>query len=272
MVSASNPNFDLHIVDIQGPSQEREVKAACTDVRDLYKRMIAEAPPQGPWPIFLHQSIDRWPRTRYDGLPDKYNINLTCLKPYSDPSQTTYQFAHELGHVYQWPSDVKRILNWLPLRLPDLQAPWNNWFVESCCCALAFLCLDEMAREWKQSHRRQRLISKVNPREYRHTRISESLQDMDISSIEGATTWIRAKLPWLAKECSTDDKKEHKICAIEIEKILKEHPNSWGALCHLGDATENQITDFNQWTELVTPEQRILIKALDQVFNYKGMD
>ncbi|MGB5099740.1 MAG: hypothetical protein WBN94_03985 [Methanothrix sp.] len=86
--------FDLSIVEIQGPSQERDVKAACKDVLDFYKMKIAENPPEGPWPIFLYQSRDNWPRARYDGLPDKYNINLTCLNPYSDPSQTIYQFAH----------------------------------------------------------------------------------------------------------------------------------------------------------------------------------
>ncbi|MFZ3149497.1 MAG: hypothetical protein WA137_10690 [Methanothrix sp.] len=129
--------------------------------------------------------------------------------------------------------------------------------------------MDEMASKWKRSHQRQRLISKVNPREYRNERISESLQEIGISSKEDVANWIHAELPRLTKECFTDDKKEHKICAIEIEKILKVHPNSWGALCYLGDATENQITDFNRWSELVTPEQRSLVKALDHVFNYK---
>lgn len=269
MDPCSSQDFDLRIDSIQGLSQEREVKVACKDVLDFYIDKIANIPPQGPRLIFLHQAGDGWPRARYDGLPDKYNINLTCLNPYSDPSQTIYQFAHELGHVYQWPSDVKRILNWLPLRLEDLQAPWNNWFIESCCCALSFLCLEVMAINWRRSRQRQQLISKVNPREYRNQRIGECLRKLHIRSKADIPDWIHAELPRLTRECLTDNKEEHKLCAIEIEKILREYPDSWGALCHLGDATTDQITSFNRWRDLASPEQHPFINALDQMFNYQ---
>jgi len=266
MASTSDSNFDLHIVDIQGPLQEQEAMAACNDLLVFYKTKIAETPPLGPNPIYLYQSRDKWPKARYDGLPDKYNINLTCLKPYSSPSQTIYQFAHELGHIYQWPSDLKRILNWLSLGFPDSQTPWNNWFVESCCCALAFLCLDEMARKWGKSRRKQRLMSKVNPSDYRQNEIRATLKEVGISSKEVAN-WIHKEMPRSAKECFTNDKSEHMICAIEIEAILRKHPDSWNALSHLGNATNNQITDFDKWQMMGTAEEIPLIKALE-VFSY----
>jgi hypothetical protein len=258
--------LDLHIMDIQKPSQKQEVKTACNDQMNFYTAKIAEVPSQGALPIFLYQS-DEGPMARYDGLPDRYNINLKCLNPYSNPSQTIYQFAHELGHVFLWPSDVNRIPQWLLLELPELHGPWNNWFVESCCCALAFLSLDEITRKWRLSRRGQQLMSKGNPSEYRHREINESLQETGISKEEVAN-WIRVELPRLTKECSTNDKKDHKICAMEIEKILREHLNSWGALSHLCDVTDNGRTDFNKWVELVTSEQRPLVNSLDQVFNY----
>jgi hypothetical protein len=257
-------------MDIQGPSQEREAKAACNDVINIYESKIAEVPPLGAKPVMLYQANDGWPRARFDGLPHQYNISLTCLKPYTTPAQTVYQFAHELGHFYQYPSEEERISKFLSeIGTADLPSPWNNWFVESCCCALSYLCLDELAGIWKGSRRRQPLISKLNPSEYRRKQIRESLQEMGISPNEVAN-WIHSELSRPAIECPTDDKKKHKIFAIEIEKILKRHTNSWGALCYLGDATENQITNFDRWSELVTPEQRPLVKALGQVFNDKN--
>lgn len=269
MVYTEYPQFDLHVMEIQGPSQKREVIAACKDIQDFYKSEIAETPPIGPRPVFLYQSKDGWPRARYDGLPDRYFINLTCLDPYTAPSQIVYQFAHELGHVYMWPSDFKRIINWIPQELPDLKAPWNNWFVESCCCALSFLSLSKMDRIWRLSRKRQFLINrsnKLDPSSYRNQEIQKSLKEMGISPQEDLTNWIYKELPHLANECSTEDKKEHKICAIKIEEILKKYPNSWGALCQLGNATENPITDFDKWRNLVSSNEGCLVIALSQVF------
>jgi len=66
----------------------------------------------------------------------------------------------------------------------------------------------------------------------------------------------------LMRECTPDDKDAHKVCAIEIGRISKEYPDAWGALCYLGDATENQHIDFDRWRELATPEQRPLVKSI----------
>ncbi|MCX6641837.1 MAG: hypothetical protein NTV15_00410, partial [Candidatus Bathyarchaeota archaeon] len=185
--------LDLQIKDIEKLSNKRDVEVICKSIVEFYQRKIAEAPPLGAKPVILFQASDDCPRARYDGLPCQYNINLTCLHPYTSPSQTIYQFAHELGHFYQYPSDFRRISLWLPLGLSDLLAPWNNWFVESCCCALSYLCLDEVSKILRLSRRHQHLKNWVKPiNEYRLDRINEALKEQNISSTDKVAEWIQS--------------------------------------------------------------------------------
>lgn len=231
--------------------------AICENVITIYKRKIAEIPRLGAKPIVLHQG--QIPRARYDGLPDQFDIDLTCLNTLYF-NQIAYQFAHELGHFYMFPSDLDRIPGGLS----------NNWFIESCCCSMSYLCLDEIARIWLR-----RPSVPNNPKyylkfkKYRENEIQMALREKGIPSEDNVAEWIRSELLRLARECTTDDKNDHLVCAIEIERIMKKHSNAWGCLNFLGDATEDQHTDFDRWSELATLEQRPLVRALDHVFNLK---
>jgi len=264
-MSTSTSRFTLEIEEIKDPSIKHGVMAIGKDVITIYKRKIAKTPLLGDKPVVLHQG--EVPRARFDGLPDKYNIDLTCLNT-SRFCQIVYQFAHELGHFYMYPSDINRIL--LGLSLPDSLTPWNNWFIESCCCSMSYLSLDEMARRWSRGQSVQN-----NPRyylefkKYRENEIQKALRGKRIPSGDNVAEWIKSELPRLTRECTTDDKDDHLVCAIEIERIMKKHTNSWGCLNFLGDATDDQHTDFDRWSELATLEQRPLVRALDHLFNLR---
>lgn len=256
-MSTPTSRLTLETKDITDPKLKHDVMAICKDVITIYERKIARIPLLGAKPVVLHQG--QVPMARYDGLPDQFNIDLTCLNTLKF-NQIVYQFAHELGHFYMFPSDTNQI----SLELS------NNWFIESCCCTMSYLCLNEMAQRWK---RRQSVPN--NPRyflkfkKYRENEIQKVLRERNIPSEDNVAEWIQSELPRLARECTTDDKNDHKICAIEIERIMKEHSNEWGCLNFLGNATENQHTDFDRWSELATLEQRPLVRALDQVFNLR---
>jgi hypothetical protein len=265
-MSIPESTLTIQIKDIKDPSIKRSVMAICSDViSTIYERRIAKIPRLGAKPVVLHQG--QVPRARYDGLPDQFNIDLTCLNTLKF-NQIVYQFAHELGHFYLYPSDMNRIL--LGRSLPDSLTPWNNWFIESCCCAMSYLCLDEMAQRWR---RRQSVQNNskyfIKFKKYREDDIQDALKEQLIPSKDSVAEWLQSELPRLTKECTTDDKNDHRVCAIEIERIMKEHSNAWGCLNFLGDATENQHTDFDRWSEMATWEQRSLIKALDKVFNVR---
>jgi len=264
-MSTPASRLTLEIKEIEDPSIKHGVMAICKDVINIYERKIAKTPLLGAKPVVLHQG--QVPMARYDGLPDQFNIDLTCLNTLKF-NQIVYQFAHELGHFYMFPSDINRIS--LGLSLPDSLTPWNNWFIESCCCGMSYLCLDEMALRWirrpsVQNNKRYFL----NFKKYRENEIQKAQKEKNIPSEDNVAEWIQSELPRLSRECTTDDKNDHKVCAIEIERIMKKHSNAWGCLNFLGDATENQHTDFDRWSELATLKQRPLVKSLDQVFNHR---
>lgn len=259
----------LQIKDIKGKSTTRSVNALCNDViTSIFVNRIGKIPRLGSQLVVLNQG--QVPRARYDGLPDQCNIDLTCLSTLQF-DQIVYQFAHELGHFYQYPSDMDRISLWLRRGLPDSLTPWNNWFIESCCCALSYICLDMIGKKWRRrSSVPNNTNYAINFIRYREKDILDALEEQKVPSKDMVAEWIRSELPRLSNRCTTDDKSEHRVCAVEIERILKEHHDAWGCLNYVGDATEDQHTDFCRWSELVASKQQPLVEALSQVFNYKA--
>ncbi len=224
-------------------------------VIDIFSRKVAEIPPQGFNQMHIFYVPDKDPEVYIiPKQPGLYKVTLSCL---GDRlwNQIVYQFAHELGHVFFLPHDQERTQKSV------------NWFVESCCFAMAYFCLDEMAQKWIAQPPYPNWASYAQQFvKYRENEICRALITLKIPSKYKVVEWIKAELPRLAKECKTNDRTEQLVSAIEIEQILKEHPNEWGALCYLGDSTENGKTDFDRWFELVEPEQRHLVEELASMF------
>lgn len=200
---------------------ERDVKAVCNDVMNIYEVMVAKVPPLGAKPVILHKAPDDLLRACLNGLPIQYDINLTCLNT-CNYSQIMFQLSHELGHVY---------IN--PYR--------NNRFIESCCCAMSYLCLKRMEKRWNRNPPFPNWSKYArNFKRYRRDEIQKVLKELGIGSENEAFEWVdhRVNYDWLNSAHEGDvDRPNEKVCAVVIEQVLDEHPNSWGALTKLGEAT-----------------------------------
>jgi hypothetical protein len=129
------------------------------------------------------------------------------------------------------------------------------------------MSLDEISKKWKLSSRGRKLRMWARPnKEYRQNEIGKAMKEKSISSKDKVAEWIKSELPNFVREIKNEDKSKHMICAIIIEETLIKHPKVLGALCKLGDATQDSTTDFVRWRELSTPAERLLVEALEQVF------
>lgn len=243
----SDVGLTLQIEGIDDSLMERDVRAVCNDVMNIYEVKVAKVPPLGAKPVVLHKSPDDLPRACLNGLPSRYDINLTCLNT-RNYAQIVYQLSHELGHIY---------IN--PYR--------NNRFIESCCCAMSYLCLKKMERKWNRNPPFPNWSTYArNFKIYRRDEIQKVLKERGIESENDVIEWIhyRVNYNWLNSAHEGDvDRPNENVCAVVIEQVLDEHQNSWGALTRLGEATsEDNITDFNLWRRLVTSEQKSLVDVL----------
>lgn len=146
----------------------RDVVGACADI-------ISADPPLGWRPFVVQQSPDGKPRACLSGLPDEFLINVTCLhtRLYA---KLTFQLAHEAGHFWVDPH-------------------CSNWFIESVCTSISFLCLDALGAKWAVAPPfpswREYASAFVA---YRRDTVRDALAEVGVPNTQAIGTWIRRSL------------------------------------------------------------------------------
>uniref|UniRef100_UPI00404B335C hypothetical protein n=1 Tax=Fulvivirga sp. TaxID=1931237 RepID=UPI00404B335C len=104
------------------------------DIKRLFEDILKEMElliPNGPFLGNKQLNVIKYlnhPITITTALPNVYLIGVTPdIRVYD---QLTYQFAHEIGHVYSDPRN-------------------NNWLIESFCEAMSFIMLERIGLKWK---------------------------------------------------------------------------------------------------------------------------
>jgi hypothetical protein len=225
-------------------------------VMHFYESKIAESPLLGAKQILIFQGPP-CPESFFFMLPSAYLIRVYLNSSKNPKEQFVWQFAHEICHLYIWPSNLNRFQAKKEFA-PNIK--WNNFFTECICTAMSYVCLSKLNMGPTFEIYRWNCI--LNSLSKLGNEFNGKIDDILMEQ-------IKSKSPLWIELCPDDYRPEQGACALFIEQELIKYPNSWGALCYLGDATENQITDFNRWSELVTPEQRLLVEALALVFNNK---
>lgn len=263
------------VEDLQDPKRKNDLETVCKYVLKIFETKVAKVPPLGVKPIVIRPAPDNTPRLCRDVrfLAEQYPINLTasCLTNGRFYCQLVYQFAHELCHVYMLPHDWDQVAHFMPTQ-PDENEPWNNWFAESMCTTMSYLCLRMMPEEWKRQPPRfsNWIIYAPNFIQYRGNIINGCLGRLSIPSENKAAEWVRSELPTLVETCTERDRAEQSACAIVLEQAFLKYEKGWGAICTLGDSIDRPTTDFKRWKELTTiKKQRELVKALSQTFDPK---
>jgi hypothetical protein len=267
-------SLTLQIEGVEDLRLKKDLETACNDVLKIFETKVARVPPLGVKPIVIRPAPDNTPRFCLDErlLAGQYPINLTCLAAARYYNQLVYQFAHELCHVYMTPHDWNQVAQYSskPHR-PNEIIPWNNWFAESMCFTMSYLCLNEIAEKWRRLPPYPYLINYAPTfAQYRQNDISKYLGELMIPTEDKTAEWIQSELLTLVEKCTEENRAEQSACATVLERAFLKHPKSWGALCTLGDCIDNRNTDFDRWRELTTiKKQRELVKALAKMFDPK---
>jgi hypothetical protein len=227
------------------PTLRADVLAVCRDVLAVFETHLGE-PPLGTKPIVVRQAPDGEPRACLNGLPREYGINITCLRT-RYYCQITYQFGHELGHVWQDPN-------------------CSGWFAESVATAMSHVCLAELGEKWKTSPPFPNWADYA-PHfvTYRADTVRDQLKRLEVPSPDKADAWLREHLAARIRDGKVD-RPEQAACAVVIERALRKHPKAWGALTRLGAITKDGRVDFARWHQLVADAERPLVRELADFF------
>jgi hypothetical protein len=270
-------SLTLQVEGIEDLRLKKDLETVCKYVLRIFETKVAKVPPLGVKPIIIRPAPDDTPRLCRDVrfLAEQYPINLTtnCLTIGRYYCQLVYQFAHELCHVYTLPHDWNQVAH-------DENETWNNWFTESMCITMSYLCLHMMPGEWRRLPPLFPNWISYAPNfvQYRQNRINEFWGELTkrthqggiIPSEDKAAEWVQSELPTLVERCTEENRAEQSACAIVLERAFLKNPKGWGALCTLGDCIDRPKTDFDRWQELTTiKKQRELVKAIAQTFDMK---
>jgi len=242
-------------VTLRGESADRylneNVLAVSRDVVGACGQIIAADPALGVKPFVIQQAPDGQPRACLNGLPVEYIVNVTCLHTESYP-QLAFQIGHELSHFYINPN-------------------YSNWFIESVCTAISFLCLDALVEKWRTAP-----LFPLFPNwqdfflsftKYREANIIDPLKKFCIENRNDIPAWIRASVVDLIRARSLG-RDEQTLCADVIADIMQLHAQSCSVVTKLGAASQSGKTDFNAWRKAASSEERELVDDLNSLFGH----
>ena len=192
----------------------RDVTAVCQDVVRVVQKRISRPPALGVKPIVIRNAPDDAPRALINGLPGAYFINLTCLDS-RDYCRITYQFGHELGHVYVDPRK-------------------DNWFIESVATAVSLIALSGMHDKWSHDAPFQNWGSWAhNFLEYPQRHGGRPVECTGLGLVRSYVEGVAA----IESTKRLAERPEQHACALIIASVLDKHPRSLGAITSLGTAT-----------------------------------
>jgi hypothetical protein len=174
-------------------------------------------------------------------------VNVTCLHT-REYAQLVFQVGHELGHFYVDPH-------------------FSNWFVESVCTAITFLCLGTLGDKWATDPPFQSWKDYATVfRKYRKDILDQALSDVGIACCSGIPSWVYSSLSSVVAG-GTFTRQHEMLCADIIAAIMSEYHVSCSAITKLGTASKvDGITDFVAWRDSVFPMERNLVAALENRF------
>jgi len=212
----------------------------------INETMVAPEPFMGSRPFVLKRPADGMPRAT---VGERDYIVFVCPNK-NWYAQFAYQIGHELGHFWIGPNS-------------------SSWFKESICTGLAFIALEELAKQWAdQPATTKQSVWGKDMRSY-HDWVSfrPQFDKLGLKNMDAAMAWARKKGPELVKVGAGSKRDEEWAMAKVIERVLRRHPGQWGALTALGKVDgPRDAAGFTKWHSLVTPEQRPLVEDMAASF------
>ncbi len=221
-------------------------EAIARGVVAINETMVAPAPFMGPRPFILRRPADGMPRATV-GARDYIVFVIPNKRWYA---QFAYQMGHELGHFWIGPNS-------------------SSWFKEVICTTLAFISLDELAKQWADlpAQSKQAVWGRDMRGYHDWGAFGRQFVKLGIKDVDAAVVWAQKKGPELAKAPAGSLRDEEWAMAKVIERVLRRHPGQWSALQALGKVDgPKDAAGFASWRALVTPTQRPLVEDMAAAF------
>ena len=230
------------------PILNRDVLAICHNVVQACADIISVDPPLGRKPYVVQQAPDGTPRACLNGLAaGEYLINVACLhtRLYC---QLAFQLGHEIGHFYVDPR-------------------YSNWFIESVCTSISFLCLGALADKWVTAPPFPNWQAYASAfADYRQKTVADAVSKVGLPTAEAIPTWISTRLTSIVT-VERFGRSEEMLCADTIASMMRAHKGSCSAITRLGGASQvDGTTDFLAWRQSVSSTEAKLVYALANTF------
>ncbi len=212
----------------------------------INETMVAPEPFMGRRPFILRRAADGMPRATV-GERDYIVFVIPNKRWYA---QFAYQMGHELGHFWIGPNS-------------------SSWFKEAVCTTLAFISLDELAKQWpdRPAPSKQAMWGRDMRGYHDWVSFRPQFDKLGLKDVDAAMVWAQKKGPELVKAGAGSLRDEEWAMAKVIERVLRRHPGQWSALQALGKVDgPKDAAGFASWHSLVAPAQRPLVEDMATCF------
>lgn len=232
-----------------------DILAVCQSITEHYQILIPSGPPLGNKNLHIVHNPST-PITFVKGLPQYYAIGITSNERFY--SQTAYQFAHEITHIYCDP----RI---------------TNWFIESLCEMASLYFLEYLSEKWETTPPYPNWNDYApNFKNYKEERVKKVTERLGINNEDDLENKLRGVLEMIA---TPYDRDSNTVIALKLLSIFKENRGAWALLPLVGQASnmvlsdysfiENSIPDFDKLVSLAVGENKRVASSIKYLMGHR---
>ncbi len=225
-------------------------------IADEFSRQIPEGPPLGFKPVVLVNALYYDHRIYWPLHHDYYKIGMDV--GHITFGKTTYQFSHELTHIYCDPRVV-------------------NWFIEIICHVASFYFLDFLSEKWEnQPHDSVYYKNSDVFNNFKNEILREAVDKVDLVQFQVSGDWLKTEIKKVHNERTFGNRIIYNIITMEILPLFKEFKEGWQILPYIGgssvppppenpeDLTTNRevLPDFEKLYQIVPEHLKPFVKKL----------
>lgn len=242
---------------IWGKKEYNESIALVIDqIADEISMLIPGGPPLGFKPVILVNALYYDHRLYWPLNQEYYKIGLDV--GHITFGKTTYQFTHELAHIYCDPRVV-------------------NWFIEIICHVASFYFLDFLSEKWEnQPHDSDYYKNFDVFNNFKNEVLREAVDKVDLYQFQVSGDWLKKELRKIHNERTLGNRIIYNIISMEILPLFKEFKEGWQILPYIGSSSvplppenpENLTTnrevlpDFDKLYQIIPEHLKPFVKKL----------
>lgn len=193
----------------------KTIALVINQIASEFENLIPTAPPLGYKPVFLVHDMYYDHRIYKPLEQDKYKIGLQT--EFDTFEKATYQFAHELCHIYCDPRVI-------------------SWFTEIICHISSFYFLDLIGKLWEENAPDKKYEGYFeNFGSLRNKKLREVVEKVDLVQNQVSNEWIKEEVRKIRKSKEYRNPIIYNIIALELVSQFKESNDPWAVIPFIGE-------------------------------------